>query len=72
MTKLAAINSRLKNRVADARSRLKFDRIDGQSTTSTNHDDPATADPSRVSELSLDYEGVGNGHGPIIGGNFSS
>jgi hypothetical protein len=72
MTKLAAMNSKLKQRVGDARSRLKFDKVEGRNTSACNRTDANTDDPSRLSSLSFDYEGVGNGGGPIIGGNYAS
>lgn len=72
MLKLAAIKSQLKQRVVDARSKLRFDHIEGQPPASANRDDGDVDDPSRMSRMSFDYEGVGNGQGPIIGGGTNN
>ena len=72
MTKLAATQQLLKRRVQDARARLSFDKIDGAPPAAGNVDDTRMADPSNVARVSLNYEGVGNGHGPTIGGDKSA
>lgn len=71
MFKLAsAAKKRLGGRVSDARSRLRFDPIDGAQNSGSNADDNKMADPSGISKISLNYEAVGNGHGPVIGGEM--
>lgn len=56
--------------MSDARSRLRFDPIDGAQNSGSNADDNKMADPSGISKISLNYEAVGNGHGPVIGGEM--